>query len=361
NGDCVWSWRYQYWNNVSEQYDMNTVVHLTSGIYYFCVERSDGTGNYNFNLGFTGANESFKETTGGINNTLATASKISLNTKYNGQIADNDSKDFYMFTLPSSGNIKLSINANIYKTNYYIYDSKGTVVWELRYQYWNDTSKKYTNTQTITLSNGTYYFCIEKSDGCGNYNFTISLNVSVGKVSSLKASQSTSAISLSWSKVSGATGYQVYKYDSAKKKYVKLTSVSTNSYKATKLNSGTTYKYAVRAYKKVGSSYYYGSFSYITAATKPGTPTLAAKAGTKKVSLSWNKQTGATGYVVYMATSKNGTYKKIATVKGSTNVSYIRTGLTKGKTYYFKVRAYKTVNSKNIYGSYSAIKSAKVK
>ena len=62
-----------------------------------------------------------------------------------------------------------------------------------------------------------------------------------------------------------------------------------------------------------------------------------------------------------MATSKNGTYKKVATVKGGTKVSYTKTGLTNGKTYYFKAAAYKTVDGKNIYSSYSPVKYAKIK
>ena len=62
-----------------------------------------------------------------------------------------------------------------------------------------------------------------------------------------------------------------------------------------------------------------------------------------------------------MATSKNGSYKKIATVKGGTKVIYTKTGLSKGKTCYFKVKAYETVDGNNIYGNYSAVKSAKIK
>ena len=38
-----------------------------------------------------------------------------------------------------------------------------------------------------------------------------------------------------------------------------------------------------------------------------------------------------------------------------------KTGLTKGKTYYFKVAAYKTIDGTNIYGAYSAVKSGKIK
>ena len=62
----------------------------------------------------------------------------------------------------------------------------------------------------------------------------------------------------------------------------------------------------------------------------------ASSPSPKRIKLTWNKISGAKSYVVYRATSKNGTYKKITTVKG---ISYINKSLKKGKTYYYKVRA----------------------
>ncbi|MGN1194507.1 MAG: fibronectin type III domain-containing protein, partial [Acutalibacteraceae bacterium] len=129
-----------------------------------------------------------------------------------------------------------------------------------------------------------------------------------------------------------------------------------------KLSSGTAYKVKVTAYKTIdGKKTESSVYTLLSTATAPGVPTLKVTAGSKKATLKWNKQTGAVGYVVYMATAKNGKYKKIATLKGNTNVSLIKTGLTKGKNYYFKVRAYSTVGGKNVYGSYSAVESVKVK
>ena len=110
-----------------------------------------------------------------------------------------------------------------------------------------------------------------------------------------------------------------------------------------------------------GKKVYASSSALITTTTAPGAPTLKATAGKKKATLSWNKQTGASGYVLYMATSKNGKYSKIATLKGNSKVSFTKTGLSKGKTCYFKVKAYKTLDGKTVYGDYSAVKSAKIK
>lgn len=59
-----------------------------------------------------------------------------------------------------------------------------------------------------------------------------------------------------------------------------------------------------------------------------------------------------------MATSKKGKYKKIGDTK---KLNLTKKSLKKGKTYYFKVRAYKTLNKKKTYGAYSVKVKAKIK
>ena len=76
------------------------------------------------------------------------------------------------------------------------------------------------------------------------------------------------------------------------------------------------------------------------------------------VKLTWPKVSNISGYEIYRSTSKNGTYSKITT---TSNLNYINKKLSKKKTYYYKIRTYKTVNNKKIYGSYSPIKSIKTK
>lgn len=59
----------------------------------------------------------------------------------------------------------------------------------------------------------------------------------------------------------------------------------------------------------------------------------------KKAKISWKKVTGAHEYRVYRATKKNGTYKRIATVKASDNkTSFVNKKRKAGKKYYYKVR-----------------------
>lgn len=68
------------------------------------------------------------------------------------------------------------------------------------------------------------------------------------------------------------------------------------------------------------------------------------------VKLSWKAVKGSGGYQVYRATKKNGKYKKVKTTKSK---SWTNKKLTTGKSYYYKVRAYKKQSGKTVYGSFS--------
>lgn len=85
------------------------------------------------------------------------------------------------------------------------------------------------------------------------------------------------------------------------------------------------------------------------------------KTGTKKAKLTWKKVKDATGYEIYMSMKKSSGYKKIKTIKKAKTVTFTKSGLKKKKTYYFKVRTYRTVNGVTYYGSYSNVKQVKIK
>ena len=99
--------------------------------------------------------------------------------------------------------------------------------------------------------------------------------------------------------------------------------------------------------------------------TKPGkvsfTSAKLKSKSSKKVVLKWKKVKGATGYKVYMKTGKNGKYKLVKTFKKNSKVSYTTGKLKSKKTYYFKVRAYKTANGKTANGKYSKVRKVTVK
>ena len=188
-----------------------------------------------------------------------------------------------------------------------------------------------------------------------HYNYSRNSPANITKVS---FTTSANAVKMSWSKVNGATGYIVYKYDTTAKSYKRVATTKSTSYTFSKLASGTTYKFTVRAYKTYGGKNYLSpKYTNFTTTTNPATVNFKLTAGSKKATVSWNKVNGATGYIVYYKTSANGIWQRLKTTTGT---SYTKTGLTKGKTYYFTVKAYRTVNGNTYNGSFTT-KSVKVK
>ncbi len=100
----------------------------------------------------------------------------------------------------------------------------------------------------------------------------------------------------------------------------------------------------------------------LTFTIKPAKAALSkVTAGSKQATVAWKAVSGATGYEVQYSTSSKLRSSKTATVKkGSTKKTTIKK-LTKGKKYYFRVRAYKTIDGKKVYGAWSSVKSVKIK
>lgn len=99
------------------------------------------------------------------------------------------------------------------------------------------------------------------------------------------------------------------------------------------------------------------------ATKKPGKSKISkiSKKGKKSVVVKYKYISGANGYQIVYGTNKKITKSKktVAVKKGSTKSKTI-SKLKKGKRYYFKVRAYKTVNGRKVYGAYSSVKSFKL-
>ena len=180
----------------------------------------------------------------------------------------------------------------------------------------------------------------------------------------------TTGAKLTWSAMTGVTGYVVYRTDSTDGELQQVATVKgekTTSYTDQGLTAGKTYTYQVCAYKTYQGEDYYGELSEgqklsLTNTAKPA-KVKNVKATTKasSVTLKWSKVSGVTGYQVYRYNTTLGKYVKLGTVKGAATVSFQNTKLKKGTTYRYKVRAYKTENGKNVYGTFSTAVSIKVK
>lgn len=243
---------------------------------------------------------------------------------------------------------------------------------------------------------------------------------------------SSSTIKLSWSKVSDATGYILYYYDSSTKSYKRLTVIrdaQTTSYVDSGKKSNTTYKYKIKTYKKKDGQTAYGTASSAISVTTPmnqigktngtninvrtgpstskskltvldinksvtitGTsgdwyrvslkvsgktrtgyilkkyvtiikkPSLTVSASSSsKIKLTWNKVSGASGYQIQRYDSSKKKYTTIKTIKSGSTITFTNSGLKKNTTYKYRIRAYKVVRGRNIYGDYCSGKSVKTK
>lgn len=227
------------------------------------------------------------------------------------------------------------------------------------------------------------------------------------------ASASYDKLRLSWEPLSGVDGYQIYRATSKSGKYAKIATVkgaSSATYTDTGRTCGTRYYYKLRAYKKIGGKTVYSKYSTILSAyAKPAkvkvTDAYAPSNSVSAIDVSFTTVRGATDYEVQLNQIKNGketgfrsytyndegqkwtfeTYKQcLAKMKkrypsGYVTRAYMENGkhLTKKMTvekftetligknqagielvqddsiYEFRVRAYRSVNGRKVYGAWS--------
>ena len=235
------------------------------------------------------------------------------------------------------------------------------------YKYLGSTSKTAYNVNGLTGSTA-YTFKVVAYKKVGSKELvgedaTARIMTTPSAVKNLKISaRSNASITMKWSKVNNADGYIVYRYRGNRAVKIKtITSKSKVVFVSSKLSAGTTYKYRVVAYKKDGKAIVENAGTYVSGFTLPATPVVSAKAGVKQAKIAWKRAKGATGYIVYMSTSKRGTYKAVATIRKAGTTSYTKKGLKKGKTYYFKVRAFNKSGKTTYKSSYSTVKKIVVK
>ena len=85
-------------------------------------------------------------------------------------------------------------------------------------------------------------------------------------------------------------------------------------------------------------------------------PTVTLSAGNqKKLTISWDEQDEARGYIIYRTDAEDGKFERLAKVQGSDTTSYTDTTVKQGKTYYYKVRAYGVATGKVYYSEYSDV------
>ncbi|MGN1316570.1 MAG: fibronectin type III domain-containing protein [Acutalibacteraceae bacterium] len=150
----------------------------------------------------------------------------------------------------------------------------------------------------------------------------------------VKVSNKTSAITVSWSKISGATSYYVYRKASGDTSWKRLGIVTKNIYTDKDVKDGKTYIYTVKAYNGKTFSGYNTSGWSIKRLSAPKLKSIVNS--TNGITVKWDKSTGASEYIVYRKTGSASTWEKIYTTK---SLSYTDKKVSAGKTYIYTVVA----------------------
>lgn len=166
-------------------------------------------------------------------------------------------------------------------------------------------------------------------------------------VSKLRAKEQTqTSVKLTYKAGANAEVYEIYQLKSGS--YKKIATTSNLSYTVKKLKAGTVYKFKVVSVNETKTS----AGKVISTATQPKKAVIKKiSVKNRKVTLSWKKVKGATGYEIYRSTDG----KTFELVKDTAKLTYTSKRMKKGN-YIYKVRAYIKVGKNKIYGADSKVK-----
>lgn len=198
------------------------------------------------------------------------------------------------------------------------------------------------NTDTNKTSKGTWVYC-EAMTGWG------------GNMKLQAAAASKTSVKLSWSKISGTKGYEIYRSvtkssateisngeGNGYEKYKMIADLSSGkkSYTDKGLTSGMSYSYKVKAYKMVDNKKVYIEDQAVVSLGFELTNFKYVQKSNGKVTVTWNPVYTAKGYLVEKQDNASGKWSKYKTIKNvkTSTVTLPATKNTEGVTY--RVRAY---------------------
>ena len=253
----------------------------------------------------------------------------------------------------ASGKPQLKWNAVSGAAKYWVYRSTDGV----NFKYYDSTAKtSYTNTGALL---GTKYHYRVKAVAVVNGKNVASADSGTKSLFTTPEAPGVSIYrvngkpQLKWSAVTGAEKYWIYRStDGVNFKY--YDSTTGTSYTNCIAASGTEYYYKVKAAAVVNGKDVASDFSNTKSLfTTPAAPSVSITTSKGKPKLTWKAVKGADKYYIYRSTDgKNFKYYNETDEAGYTNYS---TNI--GTTYYYKVRAVKTIDGNDHKSDFSAVRS----
>ena len=201
-------------------------------------------------------------------------------------------------------------------------------------------------------------YTLHKCSVCGySYKSDYTDILVLGYVKNLKVTrQNPKFITLEWSMSTDGSGYEVEQYKGGKWVRISKTDSSANcALTVTNLTPGTSYTFRVRLRKVSGSTVQYGGYIRAVATTVlPNVTTFTAPAATSRtITLKWNKNADATGYVVEQY--KGGKWTQILKTTGNTTLQCTASSLAPETRYSFRIKSYKKTGSVVVCSDYTNI------
>lgn len=174
-------------------------------------------------------------------------------------------------------------------------------------------------------------------------------------------SQSGTSVRLIWSRVKGASGYQICYSLKKNGNYRELANTDTNqttSYTVSDLTPGKRYYFKVRAYS-ASPDFSDGSYSAVRSVKMaPPEVELSDVAAKKKaLRIKWKTVENVSGYEIVLSFDKGGrTVRKSVRVKAAAKTAQAKLvrGLQSGRRYRVKVRAFAAGTKGRVWGKYSS-------
>lgn len=231
-------------------------------------------------------------------------------------------------------------------TGYGVYrKSPGDEKWTLL-QSVGASSRGYTDTSVQSSVN--YYYKV-RAYGVDSTDYAVSAATDKLRFlapTQLAAESTEEGVQLTWTKVAGASGYYVYRDDEL---IATVTSAKTRAYHDDDAQNGSTCAYGVTAYYNTSEA----ERATVSVCWLAVPTVKSASASGTKLTATWSKNAYASGYQLQYSTSPLFASKKTVKLSGASTVSTTLSGLSSGKTYYVRVRAYRTTSVGTSYSAWA--------
>lgn len=202
---------------------------------------------------------------------------------------------------------------------------------------------------------------VPETDQYEAYSETVKITIVPAATSSLTAVNLATGIKLTWKAVAGASGYRVYRNNSLIATLAGSTKVTYTDKKGN--TNGSKYVYKVVAYRNVNNVKVASTKSKSVAIYRVARPAITSlkNSSSKKMTVKWGKNAKATGYEIqYCLKSSFASGRKTVTISKNSTIATTIKNLLKGKIYYVRVRAFKTVSGKKYYSAWSVTRKLKI-